>query len=167
MYISVLKCSCGGHKKRQKKEKVKRSSRQTLFCPCSCPPWYCWLISPQDSSLWPIRDHKAYHDGSVYIYQQNTEQKTQMCLCVQQSTPTESERSVRQLGYKLVCLYGVESLVFKVDKRCVNYYEVNPSLIIFFLQVTELILLLSSWTFFACLLSCGGYLFHSRQSDLL
>lgn len=38
-------------------------------------------------SLSPIRDHKAYHDGSLYIYQQNTGQKTQTRLCVQQSSP--------------------------------------------------------------------------------
>lgn len=38
-------------------------------------------------SLSSIRDHKAYHDGSVYIYQLNTEQKTQTRLCVRLSTP--------------------------------------------------------------------------------
>lgn len=42
----------------------------------------------------PIRDHRAYHDGSVYIYQQNTQQKTQTRLCVQQSTPLKVKEAL-------------------------------------------------------------------------
>lgn len=50
-------------------------------------------------SLGPIRDHKAYHDGSVYIYQQNTEQKAQTRLCAQQSTPPKPKGVLRH--YKM------------------------------------------------------------------
>lgn len=50
-------------------------------------------------SLGPIRDHKAYHDGSVYIYQQNTEQKAQTRLCAQQSTPLKPKGVLRH--YKM------------------------------------------------------------------
>lgn len=38
----------------------------------------------------PIRDQKAYHDGSVCIYQQHAEQKTHKCIVV---LLTEAERT--------------------------------------------------------------------------
>lgn len=66
--------------------------------------------------LTPYRKHKPYHDGSVNIYQQNAEQKTQTHL-----RPTEAERRAR-LWENLCVFYNVlsteETSLVKCPKIC-------------------------------------------------
>lgn len=94
-------------------------------------------------SLSPIRDHRAYHDGSVYIYQQNTGQKTQTCLCVQQSTPVNLKGDCEDIICCIKCvLYGIEQPLprdCKVHRKhtVASYVLVELTLITLFYQVTE------------------------------
>lgn len=70
---------------RNKWEKMEEErKRLTSTCPLSAVRLGAagFFLSPS-----PIRDHKAYHDGSVCIYQHNTEEKTQTRLRVRQSNP--------------------------------------------------------------------------------
>lgn len=84
LYVSVFMCSQEINKKRWKNKETKRSSRLPLSCLCACSSAAAGLFL----SLSPIRDHRTYHDGSAYIYQQKTGKKrTQTHLCVQKSTP--------------------------------------------------------------------------------
>lgn len=85
VFLYVRMCVYVFPRKKEKTEKRKGAADWLQHVPVAVLVGAAGLFL----NLSPIRDHTAYHDGSVYIYQHNTEQKTQTRLCVQQSTPLE------------------------------------------------------------------------------
>ena len=75
----------------KRREKERKRGAQISARHRAVPPAAAGLfLSPG-----PIRDLKAYHDGSEYIYLQHTKQKRRMRLCVQK--PTSSKLIVRMM----------------------------------------------------------------------
>lgn len=82
--LSLLTCSWEINTKRWEEEEEEERKRPASTCRLSAVRLGAAGLFLSTS---PIRDHRAYHDGSVYVYQHNTEQKTRAHLRVRQSNP--------------------------------------------------------------------------------